>query len=65
MAKMLFPLQIYRQQQSSLDSSEIHNTLDGLITYALTSPIAYIGQILYCKENDKDLNLMISLNRRI
>ena len=53
MAEMLFPLQIYRQQQSSLDSSEIHNTLDGLITYALTSPIAYIGQILYCKENDK------------
>ena len=53
MAEMLFPLQISRQQPSSLDSSEIHYTLDGLITYALTSPIAYIGQILYCKENDK------------
>ena len=53
MAEMLFPLQISRQQPSSLDSSEIHYTLDGLITYASTSPIAYIGQILYCKENDK------------
>lgn len=49
---MILPLQIERQYGASLDADYSFDTLTELKNYALTSALAYPGQILYCKETD-------------
>ena len=45
-AKMEFPLGMKRQDAFPLDKSSVYGSLSDAQTYAQTSPLAYVGQVI-------------------
>ena len=45
-ASMEFPMAISRQDSFPLDKSSVYSSLSDAQTYAQTSPLAYVGQVI-------------------
>ena len=52
-AFMEFPMAFSRQDGFPLDKTSVYGSLTEAETYAKTSPLAYVGQVLSVVENDE------------
>ena len=57
---MEFPLQISRQYGAPIDKNSIFYSLEEAKTYALTSPLAYVGQIITVVANNDSKGYIIT-----